>query len=62
MRVADTLFVGFDDASGDIPVLTVAKRDGNEMHFINVFQGEEAREMYKKLSTPTTSATDGGKK
>lgn len=54
MNVADTLFIGFDDAHGDIPVLTVAKRTGNEMHFVNVFQGEEARELHKKLSTPTT--------
>ena len=54
MKVADTLFIGFDDTSGDIPVLTVAKRIGNEMHFINVFQDDEARSLYQKLSTPTT--------
>ena len=54
MKVVDTLFVGFDDTSGDIPVLTVAKRDGKEMRFINIFQGDEARTLYLKLSTPTT--------
>lgn len=62
MNVADTLFVGFDDTSGDIPVLTVAKRDGNEMHFINVFQGEEARTLYQKLATPTTIKSKEGSK
>lgn len=54
MKVADTLFIGFDDGHGDIPVLTVAQRDGNEMRFINIFQGDEARILYQKLSTPTT--------
>ena len=54
MNVADTLFIGFDDTSGDITVLTVAKRIGHDMHFINVFQGDEARTIYRKLSTPTT--------
>lgn len=62
MNVADVLFVGYDDKSGDIPVLTVAKRVGNEMKFVNVLQGPEAREIHQKLTTATFNLPDGGAK
>ena len=54
----DVLLVGYDDASGDIPVLTVGRKNGNEIDILNVLQGPTAKEVYNELlhriSVPVT--------
>lgn len=49
--MADIILVGYDKQSGDIPVLTVGKKDGKTIEIINAFQGNEAKELYEKLTT-----------
>lgn len=49
---SDTFLVSFDYTHGDIPVLIVGRRGTEkEIDIINAFQGDEARELYKKLTT-----------
>lgn len=49
---ADTFLVSFDYRHGDIPVLIVGRRGKEkEIDIINAFQGEEAEELYRKLTT-----------
>jgi hypothetical protein len=51
------LMIGFDNGSGDIPVLTVgAKKSKDKLILLNVFKGDEAKELYTKLVTPSTLA------
>lgn len=45
----DALLVGYDCESGDIPVLTVGRKKGNEIDIINVLQGPTATEVYNEL-------------
>jgi hypothetical protein len=48
--------IGFDMSNNkDIPVLTVGKYVDNKMTVINVFIGDEAIDMYKKLIGPEES-------
>lgn len=48
---SDTFLVSFDYTHGDIPVLIVGKRGKEkEIDVINAFQGDEARELYKRLT------------
>ena len=57
-RTCDVLLVGYDNGSGDIPVLTVGRKKGNEIDIINVLQGPTATEVYNELlhriSVPVT--------
>lgn len=48
---SDTILVSFDYIHGDIPVLIVGRR-GNEKEIdvINAFEGEEAKDLYQKLT------------
>lgn len=48
----ETLLVGFDYTNGkDHTVLIVGKKRPNEsVEIINAFQGEEAEELYKRLT------------
>lgn len=39
------------DFSNDIPVLVVETKVKNGINIINAFQGEEAEELYRKLTT-----------
>ena len=48
-NTCDVLLVGYDNNSGDIPVLTVGRKKGNEIDIINVLQGPTATEVYKQL-------------
>lgn len=49
---ANTFLVSFDYRHGDIPVLIVGRRGKEkEIDIINAFQGEEAEELYRKLTT-----------
>lgn len=52
MKNSDTLFVGFDHRHGDIAVLIIGRKEpGEKVQIINQFQGKEAEELYRKLST-----------
>ena len=49
--MAETLLVGFDISENDKCVLIVGKKRPNEsVEIINAFQGEEAKDLYKKLT------------
>lgn len=49
----DSLLIGFDFSKGeDVGVLVVGKKRMNQsVEIINAFQGEEAKEIYKLLTT-----------
>ncbi len=47
---ADTILVSFDHAHGDIPVLIVGRKGKGEIDIINAFKGDEATELYRKLT------------
>ncbi len=47
----DTILVSFDYAHGAIPVLIVGRKEKGEMEIINAFKDEEAKELYRKLTT-----------
>lgn len=47
---ADTFLVSFDYKHGNIPVLIVARKGNGEIDIINAFKGEEAKELYRKLT------------
>ena len=38
------------DLTNDIPVLVVGTRTTNEIDIVNAFQGEEAMELYQRLT------------
>lgn len=50
----DVILVGFDHKEGtDIPVLIIGRKKPNDsIDVINAFQGDEAEELYKRLTTP----------
>ena len=52
-RTTDTILVGYDYSPGDAnQVLIVGRKRPNEsVDIINAFQGEEAEELYKRLTT-----------
>lgn len=47
---SDVLLVSFDHTHGDIPVLVVGRKDKGGLDIINAFKGEEAKELYQKLT------------
>lgn len=52
MKNSDILLVGFDHSHGDIAVLIIGRKEAGEtVQIINQFQGREAEELYRKLST-----------
>lgn len=55
MATVDSLLVGVDFAdNGDVGVLIVGqKRPNLSVDIINAFQGEEAKELYQRLTTPS---------
>lgn len=52
--MTDAILVGFDrKADTDVPVLIVGRKKPNDsVDIVNAFQGEEAEELYKRLTTP----------
>lgn len=48
---SDTFLVSFDYSHGNIPVLIVGRKDKGGLNIINAFKGEEAKELYQKLTT-----------
>lgn len=50
MKKVDSFLVGIDFSNGmDVGVLVVGKRRNGKTDIVNIFQGEEAVEMYRKL-------------
>ena len=52
MRTTSSIVVSYDTSeNGDEPILLVGKKNPNEaIKIINAFQGEEARDLWKKLT------------
>jgi hypothetical protein len=51
-RTDGSYIVSWDFAPGeDVGVLVVGRQENGKMHIVNAFQGEEAYEIYEKLST-----------
>lgn len=49
--MADSILVAYDNAAGDNPVLIVGKKRPNQsVEIINAFQGDEAKELWDKLT------------
>lgn len=47
-----SVIVSYDNQSNDIPILIVGrKRKNQSVEVINAFQGDEAVELYKRLTT-----------
>ena len=51
---SDTILVSFDYTHGDIPVLIVGRKKKGEIEVINAFKGEEAKELYQRLTAKKT--------
>lgn len=50
MNAVDSFLVGIDFSNGmDVGVLVVGKRRNGKTDIVNMFQGEEAVELYEKL-------------
>lgn len=50
----DVLLVSYDNVSNDKPVLIVGRKGARgPVQIVNAFQDEEAKELYKKLTTQT---------
>ena len=52
MRTTSSIIVSYDASeTGDEPILLVGKKNPNEIiKIINAFQGEEAKDLWKKLT------------
>lgn len=51
-NVVDAIIVSYDNSSNDIPILIVGRKRFNQsMDIINAFQGDEAVELYTRLTT-----------
>ena len=55
-NISDMLMVGYDHKEGDKPTLVIGRADPNtkEVDILNVFKGDEAFNLYKKLTVPST--------
>lgn len=51
---ADIFSVGYDNKSGDIPVLVIGRSTKHGIDVINVFKGQDAEDIYRQLITPST--------
>ena len=48
----DSVIVSYDDSSNDEPILIVGKKRKNKsVEIINAMSGDEAKELYTKLTT-----------
>lgn len=59
-----SVIVSYDDTNGkDHSILIVGRKRMNQsVEVINAFQGQEAEELYKKLTTPRRKSDDGTSK
>lgn len=66
ISISDMLMIGFDHKEGDRPTLVVGRRTGSDItadvDILNVFKDDEALELYKKLSTPSTFEREGNRR
>lgn len=52
MNSSGAVIVGWDFSHGkDVGVLIVGKQENGQVEIINAFQGEEAKDLYKRLVT-----------
>ena len=59
-KLEDTLLVGISFSEKDTGVLIVGrKRKDHAIDIVNAFQGEEALELYKKLTTKKGEINNG---
>ncbi len=50
VSISETLLVSFDHCNDDdIPTLTIARRNGNQLEVLTTFLGDEAYQLYYKL-------------
>ena len=53
LKAFDALLVGFDNVNGDITTLIVGrKRPNQSIDIVNALQGDEAKELYRRLIAP----------
>lgn len=51
-NIVDAIIVSYDNSSNDIPILIVGRKRFNQsVDIINAFQGDEAVELYTRLTT-----------
>ena len=62
-NISDMLMIGYDHKEGDRPTLVVGRVDPKtkEADILNIFKDDEALELYKKLSTPSTFEREGNR-
>ena len=59
MIMVDSIIISYDNSSNDIPILLVGKKRPNQsVEIVNAFQGDEATELYKRLTTVKKSKGD----
>ena len=61
-KTTDTLLIGYDFTNGkDETIMIIGRKTkGQAVEIINALQGEEAEELYKKLTTkPDKGGTNG---
>lgn len=53
MKITGSFLVSFDfNDNGDVPILLVGRKNkGEAVEIVNAFQGDEAVELYKMLTT-----------
>ena len=50
--MVDSIIISYDNSSNDIPILLVGKKRPNQsVEIVNAFQGDEATELYSRLTT-----------
>ena len=53
MKSSGSVIVSWDFSNGkDVGVLIVGEQKNGKVNIINAFQGQEAKDLYKKLTTP----------
>jgi hypothetical protein len=51
MLISESYIIGVDISDGeDLPVITVAKSTGSKLTHVNVVIGDEAKDLYEKLT------------
>ena len=59
LKMIGSVIVSYDNQSNDIPILIVGKKRLNQsVEIINAFQGDEAIELYNRLTTVKKSEGD----
>ena len=52
IRTSDLLLLSMDiNSNGDMPVLTVGRRENNKLNIIKTYTGEEALKIYENLTS-----------